>query len=966
MGKTLDTRRWLWRAMSRTLLVPLLLVAAGVIVMYLVTYKLMYAHQVDLLEKESSTLLSQVLERESRLMQADLKSWERQGALLADAARRALNQPVDSQRLVEETRRHRHEANGVYYTPMDDGRAASYYSALTPEALRDYRKVAQLAALDPLMQQLVEGDPRLRQVYINTFDSYNRLWPWFDARATYDSHMDIPSFNFYFLADARNNPERQPVWTEAYIDPAGSGWMISLVAPIYRGDFLEGVAGVDITLKELTDRLLSMELPWSGYAVLIGRDGQVLALPPADQHDFVQLFQEAESANGVEPGTSISSHPVNLLRLSDASIIGDILAEASGSRHIAMAGEARLLAWRELEGVDWTLLAIIDENSAFVTGDSLGRSFRELGIWMLAGLLLFYLVTLVIIRRRTVTLNRMLVDPLQQLQSMAAAFGTQRSMNKPQFQLREFDDIGDALVDASRERERALGTLAAEKERLRLALDASGGSVWEYDILNDRLMMHDSMFQLLGLVPLVALPLASFQACIHPEDLPRFESQRRRVMARKMTVGEVEMRLRVADGRWLWVLTRGSVLRRNESGEALYATGVVLDIHQRKHTTSELERARDEARWAQRAQSRLFSRVSHELRTPLGIIIGFTDLLQDKDASRFDSQTQHYLDEVVRAAERLDELLKDVLQLANLESGEMALECEAQSALRCLQRNVSHSRIRASQGGIQLELATAIQSSWVLADRQRLDQILQNLIDNAIKYNRPGGWVRLSTWTEADSVCLEVADNGQGIAEDVRDDLFLPFARLGMEHSDIKGTGLGLALCLELVRRMQGHIEVFSHPGQGSRFQVWLPRVDVQAHQAAVVQALPVQARLARPLTLLLISGDEKTRIRMEVLAEKLDGLSLVSTGRYSRALRLINEQPPQLLVCDASVGIDKATELLRRCQRVLKTQSVYGYWIGPLPLPEGFHAQWQPPPRIERVWSALQQAGATSSDDAP
>nr|WP_298379128.1 ATP-binding protein [uncultured Halomonas sp.] len=966
MGNMLDTRRWLWRAMTRTSLIPLLLVTVGVLGMYLATYKLMYEHQIALLEEESSKLLDQAIEREARLMQADLTAWERQVTLLADAAQRALMQRVDVEQRAKEARRHRSEPSGIYYTPRNDGQAASYYSALTSEAQRDHRKIAQLATLDPLMQQLIENDSRLRQAYINTFDSYNRLWPWFDAGATYDSHMNIPTYNFYFLADARNNPERQPVWTDAYLDPAGSGWMTSLVAPIYRDDFLEGVAGIDITLKELTNRLLAMELPWAGYAVLIGSDGSILTLPSEHRQDFKRLLENTEEETGDESATSVDTESINLMRMSDASIIGDILAEASGSQRTTMTGEPRLLAWRELEGVNWTLLAVIDENSAFVTGDSLSRSFRELGIWMLMGLLLFYLLTLMIIRRRTLILNRMLIDPLQQLQTMAAAFGTQRRMDKPRFRLREFNEIGDALIKASREREGALGTLAAEKERLRLALDASEGSVWEYDIANDRLMMHDSMFHLLGLAPVKTLSLATFQACIHPQDLPRFESQRRRVMARKMAVGEIEMRLHLPDGRWLWVLTRGSVFRRDENGTALHATGVVLNIHQRKHTTAELERTRDEARLAQRAQSRLFSRVSHELRTPLGIIIGFTDLLQDSEASRLDAQTQRYLSEVVHAAQRLDALLEDVLQLASLESGEMRLECEVQSALRCLRRNIDQSVSRASRCGIQLELATAIQGGWILADRQRLDQVMQNLIDNAVKYNRPGGWIRLSTWVEADSVCLEVADNGQGIADDDRETLFQPFSRLGMEHSEIKGTGLGLAICQELVRRMQGRIEVSSAPGQGSRFQIWLPQVDVKTHQAAVIQALPLGARLERPLTILLISKDEETRVRMEVLSEQLDDLTLLSTRHRTRAMRLINERPPQLLICDATLSADQAVELLHRCQRLQGKQQVYGYWIGPAPMPAGFHAQWQPPPRMEKVWSALHEASRINPDDAP
>lgn len=965
MGKPLDTRRWLWRAMIKTSLIPLALAGVGLIGIYVVTYKLMYEHQVALLEEESSKLLSQVLERESRLMKADLKGWERQVELLADAAGRALHAPVGKARVVEELDRHRREPSGVYHAPFDDGRAASYYSALTPPAMQDQRKIAQLASLDPLMKGLVEGDTRVRQVYINTFDSYNRLWPWFDAQGTYDSHIDIPSFNFYFLADARHNPARRPVWTDAYVDPAGSGWMISAVAPVYSDRFLEAVAGLDITLEELIDRLLAVELPWSGYAMLIDGDGTLLAIPPAGQRDF-DLMARGAAADTTPHKARFSPRHFDLLQWSDDPVFNEVLAEQRGSVRTRLGGEPRLLAWHELEEVDWKLMAVIDETSAFVTGDSLGRAFRELGLWMVTGLLLFCLVTLAIIRQRSHALTRMLVAPLHRLQAMAADIGARRAVNKPSFRLSEFNEVGDALVNASQEREGALAALAAEKERLRLALDASGGAVWEYDILNDRLTMHESVFHMLGLEPVAAIPLASFQALIHPDDLPSFESQRRRAVAKKIAVGEIEMRLRLPDGRWLWVLTRGSVLRRDEAGEALYATGVVLNIHHRKRASAELERARDDASWAQHAQSRLFSRVSHELRTPLGVILGYTDLLQDSDKSRLDEQARVYLVEVARAAERLDELLEDMLQLASLESGELTIECTPQSALRCLRRNARQLSVRALRSGVQLEVDASATSTWLLGDRQRLDQVLQNLIVNAIKYNRPGGWIRLSAWAETDGVCLEVADSGQGIAEESRAELFQPFSRLGMEHSDIRGSGLGLALSMELVRRMQGRIEVVSRPGQGSRFQVWLPRVDVQVHQSAVNRALPVEARLERPLTMLLVCSDEETRIRMEVLAEHLATLTLSSTRRQARALRLVNEQPPDLLVCGTPLELHQAAELLRRCRRLKGDPAVQGYWIGPPPLPEGFKQHWQQPPRMEDVWAALQQVGSVTSGDEP
>lgn len=964
MGKAQDTRRWLWRAMITTSLVPLVLVELGLVGAYLLTHQLMHEHHIATLEGESSTLLAQAVEREARLVEADLAGWERQVALLAGETRRALEQPVDAQQIAASLRRHRREPSGIYHAPRDDGGAASFYSASTPSHMQDYRKVAQLATLDPFLEQLVSSDPRIYQAYVNTFDSYNRLWPWTNTQATYASDIVIPSFNFYYLADERNNPERQPVWTDAYIDPAGGGWMVSAVAPIYRETFLEGVVGLDITLEGLIDRLRSVELPWSGYAVLVGRDGTLLAIPPAGEGDFgIDELADADYADAIRED-SFKPQRFRLQRLSDDPALDEVLAETHGVLQAQLSGGPRLLAWRELPAVGWTLLAVIDEASAFAASESLATLFRELGYLMIAGLVVFYLLLLGVTWWRSRSLTHTLVEPLQQLRDMAADIGAHRPVTKPHFGLREFDSVGDALVGASRERQGALAALAAEEERLRLAMDASGGAVWEYDIANDCLSMHANVFRMLGLESQSSISLRHFHALIHPDDLMHFESQRRCVIAGRVAVGEVEMRLHHADGHWLWVLTRGSVLERNEAGEALRAIGVVLDIHQQKRATAELERARDAAERTQRAQSRLFSRVSHELRTPLNAILGFADLLQSEGKARLSERERGYLIEVARAADRLDGLLGDVLQLASLESGELMLEYEPQAALRCLHRNAGQLMPRAARAGVRLEVADQVCSAWLLADRRRLDQVLQNLIENAIKYNRRGGWARLNAWSEGDGVCLEVVDNGLGISEERRGELFSPFSRLGMEHSDIRGTGLGLALSQELVRRMQGRIEVLSRLGEGSRFRIWLPRVDVQAHQAAVIRDLPAQARLARPLNMLLVSGDDRTRVRLEVLAEHLGDLTLTSAQRHAQAMRLANEQPPSLLVCSDDIVRDQAAELLQRCCRLNAQAGVAGYWIGPPPLPPGFRQRWQQPPQVAEVWMALRGVDGSQASE--
>lgn len=102
-----------------------------------------------------------------------------------------------------------------------------------------------------------------------------------DALSQYAHDINIPTFNFYYLADKIHNPQQKVVWTDAYLDPAGLGWMISAIAPVYKGDFLEGVVGIDVTIDQLITNILSIQLPYTSMAMLVDEKGHILGMSKA-------------------------------------------------------------------------------------------------------------------------------------------------------------------------------------------------------------------------------------------------------------------------------------------------------------------------------------------------------------------------------------------------------------------------------------------------------------------------------------------------------------------------------------------------------------------------------------------------------------------------------------------------------------------------------------------------------------
>jgi len=147
---------------------------------------------------------------------------------------------------------------GVLYKQFDDGKSAVFVSGVIPVNEQIIDIVCFTEPLDSLFIKLVNENPHIVQAYYNDANSYNRIYPFFNVLNQYEPGLNIPDFNFYYLADEKHNPDKKAVWVnEPYVDPAGRGWMISAIAPVYFNGKLVGVPGLDITVKTITDSFIT-------------------------------------------------------------------------------------------------------------------------------------------------------------------------------------------------------------------------------------------------------------------------------------------------------------------------------------------------------------------------------------------------------------------------------------------------------------------------------------------------------------------------------------------------------------------------------------------------------------------------------------------------------------------------------------------------------------------------------------
>jgi signal transduction histidine kinase/CheY-like chemotaxis protein len=335
--------------------------------------------------------------------------------------------------------------SGVRYSPRDDGGAASFYSNVTPPEKQDLQKVARLGRLDALMRETVQQNPLVASIYFNSWDSYNRIYPWFDTPAQYPHNMVIPDYNFYYLADAKHNPERKVAWTDVYLDPAGQGWMLSAVAPVLRGDFLEGVVGLDITVGKLLEHIQSLDVPWNGYGVIIGNEMNIMALPPAGEDDFgldeltTHSYDEAISSELFKP------EDFNLGKRADTENLAKAIAQQDkGVLSVRLNGRPHLVAWATIPATDWHLLTVVDEAEVFSQTNELASHYRNIGYLLIGGLVLFYLVFFAFMWGRARELTERLRKPIGGIVAMLREIG--EGNWKPKRPATTIDEL-EAIID---------------------------------------------------------------------------------------------------------------------------------------------------------------------------------------------------------------------------------------------------------------------------------------------------------------------------------------------------------------------------------------------------------------------------------------------------------------------------------------------------------------------------------------
>lgn len=232
----------------------------------------------------------------------------------------------------------------------------------------------------------------------------------------------------------------------------------------------------------------------------------------------------------------------------------------------------------------------------------------------------------------------------------------------------------------------------------------------------------------------------------------------------------------------------------------------------------------EELEAAIRERGRLLAATVHDLRNPLGVILGFAELLSMELAASISAEQREFLAQIEHSAKSMLCSIDELLDFARIEAGRLILERRPTDLAELLRRNVMSNGVLARRKNISLSCAIEGDERPVSVDPGRIEQTLNNLIGNAIKFSHPGSAVQVTLAFGRGAASFAVADRGIGIPADQIEGLFQPLAGAGRRGTaDEPSTGLGLAICRRIVEAHGGTISVESKEGAGAQFQVTIP-----------------------------------------------------------------------------------------------------------------------------------------------
>lgn len=479
------------------------------------------------------------------------------------------------------------------------------------------------------------------------------------------------------------------------------------------------------------------------------------------------------------------------------------------------------------------------------------------------------------------------------------------------------NNIVDIFCLDSTELHKAQQKLSATNNKLAMALDVANIVPWKWDLRSKTILCDINRPIELSTndkdvnEEQLAVPDSQYFSKIFKEDRKRVEKAYDDLIeGRSDKVREEYRVINVQNNihRIEWVEAQAAVETRDENGKPLTLVGSSLVITTRKKMEMELTTARDRAEESNRLKSAFLANMSHEIRTPLNAIVGFSGILASTDE---EEEKQEYVSIIENNNTLLLQLISDILDLSKIEAGTLEFQYSNIDLNKMLNELTSSLQLKIKSEKVQLTCHLAEKNGFIHTEKNRLSQLLINLISNAIKFTTEG-YIRFGYELRGKEIYFYVSDTGCGIPKDKQKSIFGRFVKL---NSFEQGTGLGLSICQTLVEHMGGTIGVDSEEGKGSTFWFTLP------YKAAIAVEESIKKEEIQPISIeknkftILIAEDNESNYKL--FASILKGeYQLIHAWDGQEAVEMFKQYNPQIILMDINMPVMDGYEATKEIRK--------------------------------------------------
>jgi len=701
--------------------------------------------------------------------------------------------------------------NGVFYKKSDNGGSSLYYSAKTPQTDIMKNKALHTETFDPLLKSIVSHNSNVVAAYFNSYDNMNRLYPFIkNVAEQYGEHIAMEDFNFYYLANAKHNPEKKTVWTDAYLDPAGHGWMMSCIIPIYNGEFLEGVSGIDVTIEKFVSNILKLDLPWQASAFLVNQQGMILAMPEKLE-ELLDLKELKKHIYGNQLTTTVEKpEQYNLLKNKDTQVVSQIQTAFSSNAKISdfsIKGQEFLLSQEIIPETGWRLLVLVDKHLIFNPVFELKHQAKIIGYIVIAAMLVFYLVFFMYLVRKSYRLSERIALPISNLAELTSEMRNSVEnieIKRVDSEITEVDKLAENFNVMALHLKHLFANLQESHATLELkVIERTTELSKALDNLTrtQQELVHSEKMAALG--QLIA-------GIAHEINTP--------LGAINASIGNIEKGLQVS------LENLPQVLKILSEPQQQLFFALITTGYQSKPLSSREERKnkKELITWLKEQQVESAEMIATGLIN-IGLYENISDFLP------------------LLSLPQTEFLLKTAYHLVRQQKNSENIKLAVDRAGKIIFALKNYVRIEDNAEAVTMDITDTIETVLILYHGQlkhnieiikhyaplspiacypeELNQVWSNLIHNAIHAMNNKGILEIQTNQQDNFIVVQVSDHGHGIPDELQARIFEPFFTTKPRG---EGTGLGLDIVRKVVEKHHGRIELTSGLGR-TTFAVFLP-----------------------------------------------------------------------------------------------------------------------------------------------